>query len=182
MPLENQKHELFLELVSLGESPSTAYRNAIATEKCKTATAWVESCRLLRHPKLTLRLQYLRSIASKSVEERFGVSRDVVVQWLLKVIETPIGDVDQNHELAQGWKAEREWRGKGDHAKEWETKEVKMPNKLQAAALLCQILGYKAPEKVQIDVTDRLAGLIAGIRIRRQQVQQRMPATGGGRL
>lgn len=177
-PLSNTGHENFVELVALGESPTRAYRECISPDSvCTIETARVNARRLLRNNPIQLRLAFLKSENRKTVEERFGVSRDWLVSWLMNVLETPVGDITIDHELAQEWHAERIWKGAGEHAEEWETLKVKMPNKLQAAALLCQILGYKAPEKVQIDVTDRLAGLIAGIRMRRQQVQQRLPAS-----
>jgi hypothetical protein len=169
--LEHVGYEAFVELIALGESPTYAYRECVSPDKvCTITTARVEARRLLRNPLIFLRLDYLKAQNRKTVEERFGLSRDWLVQWLMNVLETPVGDITVDHELAQEWKAARKWRGQGDHAEEWEEIEVKMPNKLQAAALLFHILVYKAPEKLAVthDVSDKLASLIANIRTKRQ--------------
>lgn len=179
-PLDNAGHESFLELIALGESPTYAYRECVSPDKvCTIFTARTASRRLLRDSRIALRLKFLKEQNHKTVEERFGLSRDWLVQWLMNVLETPVGDITTDHELAQEWKAARKWRGQGENAEEWEEIEVKMPNKLQAAALLCQILGYKAPEKatVTIEAGDKLQSLIAGIRTKRQ-MQPRGVVTG----
>ena len=71
------------------------------------------------------------------------------------MLETPIGEIDENHPLAQ------EYQANADGVK------VKMPAKDGAGKELARLIGAYAPDKVEVSADDALTKLLGEIREKR---------------
>ena len=137
------------ELVVSGMPAGRAYERAGYTATGSAAD--VSASKLLRVPKVARYLETLRAEAAKKA----GMERDDLVAYLVRVMKTPVGRLDANHELAQEWSMDAEGGIK-----------VKMPGKLVAAAQLAVIMGWNKPQEVKVDASDKLADIIRRIRAR----------------
>lgn len=131
------KHEAFAQAVADGCSATEAYRRCIAGPDCKTASCMSEGSQLLQLPEVAERVKMLRTNMRRVLEEKLGVKQETIARYLMEVLETPVGDVEEGHRLAQE-------QGKFG---------MKMFSKAEAAKILNQMAGWNAPEKVQAVVT-----------------------------
>jgi phage terminase small subunit len=86
-------------------------------------------------------------------EKRSEFTRDDMVQWLVDALKTPVGNIDETHHLAQEMVSEEifvEQKG-GQILK----RRIKTVGKNECARLLCDMMGWKAPEKREIDLGDK---------------------------
>ena len=123
--LGNPRHELFAQAVASGKSASEAYRQSGATGK----NADVHAARLIVNDGIRKRVAELKAAQSQKSE----LSRDQLRQFLTEVILTPAGKVDEQSRLCQSYKVTREVR------------EIRMPDKLAAAAQLAKLCGWHEP-------------------------------------
>ena len=137
-PLQQVRHEQFALLVFSGMSQSDAYRKVYPrSRKWQDQAVHVRASEL--HRKVAVRVAELHAAAADKV----SMNRDQLVAYLVRVIETPVDDVTGKSKLAQEVKEVV----RGDVV----YRQIKMPAKLQAADLLCKILGWYAPEKHEHD-------------------------------
>ena len=82
--------------------------------------------------------------------EKADFSRDDMVQWLVDALKTPVGEIDQNHPLAQELTTDEVFvEKKGSKVIK---RRIKTVGKNECARLLCDMMGWKAPEKREIDL------------------------------
>ena len=86
----------------------------------------VHSARLIVHDGICKRVAELKEAQSQKSE----LSRDQLRQFLTEVILTPAGKVDEQSRLCQSYKVTAEVR------------EIRMPDKLAAAAQLAKLCGW----------------------------------------
>ena len=123
--LANPRHELFAQAVASGKSASEAYRQSGATGK----NADVHAARLMVNDGISKRVAELKAAQS----QRSELSRDELREFLTEVILTPAGNVDEQSRLCQSCKITPELR------------EIRMPDKLAAAAQLAKLCGWHEP-------------------------------------
>jgi hypothetical protein len=67
--------------------------------------------------------------------QKSELSRDQVREFLVEVIQTPAGKVDEQSRLSQSYKTRSNVR------------EIRMPDKLRAVEQLAKLCGWNEPEK-----------------------------------
>lgn len=80
------------------------------------------------------------------------MSKKQLLDYLVDVLLTPAGSVDDEHKLCQAYKHTESERS------------LKIPDKLRAAELLSKLCGWNEPEKVQHEAGDTLAIFLQKIR------------------
>lgn len=81
-PLKNPRHEKFANAMSQGASATKAYIIA----GFSTAGAAVGANRLLKDPKISVRVEYLRSLASREATAKCALDREWVLANLKEII------------------------------------------------------------------------------------------------
>ena len=98
--LENKKHEAFCKSVAEGESRTEAYRLHVAEgEETKSITLWPAASRLYSDCKVSARIQELREKLDD--DGPWAASLKEVKGYLTRVLRTPIGQIDEDSDLAQ---------------------------------------------------------------------------------
>lgn len=101
---------------------------------------------LLRKPHIAHYVAELqKDIADKATDDKF-LSLEEKRAFLARVVRTPVGDIHENHDLAQEVQFKREGT------------VVKMPSKLQAIELDAKIAG-ELREKLDVEVSPRMVEL-----------------------
>lgn len=134
-PLKNARHERFAVLVAGGSTQADAYR-----EVWPGSMRWKDKSVHEKASKLAAKVGPRVVELQQAAAARADYKKDRMVEYLVSVMETPVDDVSGNSKLAQ--EVSDEVRG------ETLFRKVKMPAKLQAADMLCKILGFYAPERV----------------------------------
>lgn len=109
--------------------------------------------RLLKNEKVAAYIDREKEILS----ERMRVKKWQVLEFLSEAITTPIGEVDETSTLAQ--EVTRDEIGE----KVIRTK-IKMVGKLDAIDRMAKLLGWYAPQKVEVDGVQELANVLANLR------------------
>lgn len=143
--LKNQKHEKFAQAVANGSTGVQAYKDQVS-EGCTTMSAMTQASRLLADVKISSRVAELQKLANDTLEKRLGWNKEKALTYLVEVLETPIGEVDKLHRLAQ------EYRDTEDGT------TIKLPSKADAMKQLAVMCGWNEPEKFTLDVEVRLGG------------------------
>jgi Terminase small subunit len=128
--LENSRHEKFANLVASGMSASEAYGKAGYTEKDGNH----HGPRLMANDGVRKRVAELKEAQSQKSE----LSRDQLREFLIELILTPAGTVNEKSRLCQSYKVTAEAR------------EIRMPDKLRAAEQLSKLCGCQV-ERHEID-------------------------------
>ena len=123
--LANPRHELFAQAVASGKSASEAYRQSGGNGE----NADVHAARLMVNDSICKRVAALKEAQSQKSE----LSRDRLRELLAEVILTPAGRVDGKSRLCRSYKVTAEVR------------EIRMPDKLAAAAQLAKLCGWHQP-------------------------------------
>lgn len=144
--LKNARQESFAQNVAAGLAFGDAYSKA--GYKANPDAAAKAGSRLAKTKLVSARIAELKAKQSEKAE----ITRDSLREYLVEVLITPVGEVNAKHRLAQAWRKSK--RGQ----------EVKVPDKLKAAELLCRMCGWLAPQAVQVEAGDKLAHLMARIR------------------
>lgn len=159
--LENAKYEQFAQLVAFGHTGVQAYRDAVSTE-CTTKTAMEAASRLLANCKISTRVAELRILADETLEKRLGWNKEKAMRYLVEILETPVGEVDENHRLAQevtrdeiGGQQGKLRRGDADEGNEITSAmgmrvKIKLPSKTEAMKQLAAMTTWNEPEKVEV--------------------------------
>jgi len=135
--LENAKYEQFAQLVAFGHTGVQAYRDAVSTE-CTTKTAMEAASRLLADCKIAARVAELRILADETLEKRLGWTKEKAMRYLVEILETPVGEVDENHRLAQ------------EYSMDEKGLKVKLVSKADAMKQLAAMTTWNEPEKVEV--------------------------------
>ncbi len=147
--LDNPKHEAFAQAVAEGLSAAEAHRQAYPGNKPETSET--NGPKMLRSAQVALRVEELRGVQRAILEKEFEMSRADVLRFLVEVVKTPIGKIDENHPLCQEYAEQAGPNGV--------SYRYKMPSKLDAAEKIIKMAGYYAPEKVEHSGT--MVGLLA---------------------
>jgi len=141
MPLlKNKKHEKFAQAVAKGGSAYDAYRKCVS-KKGTRASANVSASRLLKNANILLRIDEFRQEGDKIAKQEVGFTIADAVKFLVSVVNTPVGEVDETNPLCQ----EVSYSDMG-------AKKTKMPDKLRALDLLAKLSpnSWFAPQKVEV--------------------------------
>jgi phage terminase small subunit len=138
------KQKRFVELYHVTGNASEAYAEAYGIAKAAASTsAW----RALRRPEVRDYLAEMEGDAREFVE----ATREEIVEYLLSVVLTPVGDLTPESVLAQEWSEDE----KGIR--------VKMPSKIAAIQELNRMLGFHGVHRVEVtaeaDVVEMLRTL-----------------------
>lgn len=147
----NDRQRLFAQHLVSGMAAGRAYEKAGYDARGHVADSAAE--RLLSNVDVAKHIEELRAESRQS--SRIDKAR--AIEILCDIIETPIGEIDKDHMLAQ------EYQGPTEHA----GAKIKMPAKMDAIRELAKMLGFYAPEKVAVGVTSDLASLMAELRERK---------------
>ena len=146
----NPRQKKFADLIILGTPAGRAWTQA--GYQARGNPAEVQASIALKKPKFKAYIKAERERMDKAGEMR----RDDLVSWLASVIRTPIGQVTAESPLCQEWSCEDIENGTRTR--------IKMASKLEACRQLAQIMGWNAPEKIQITAADKLAEIVGKIR------------------
>jgi len=144
MILENSRHEKFCQLVAAGSSASAAYIQSGYDSKDPN----VHGPRLMANDRINNRINELK----RESVEKCRISKGQLIDYLVDVIQTPAGEVSRDHKLCQGYKDTEV------------SNEIKMPDKLKAAEILCKLTGWNEPEKVTHEAGDTLTTFLQKLR------------------
>jgi phage terminase small subunit len=140
----NPRQERFAEFVAGGMAATVAYGKAGYSNTGRNAEG--NASALMEKHGVKQRIAELRKRAAAKAE----FTRDDMVQWLVGALKTPVGEIDQNHRLAQELTTdELVVEKKGTKTIK---RRVKSVGKIECARLLCDMMGWKAPEKREIDL------------------------------
>jgi hypothetical protein len=143
--LKNQKHEKFAQAVANGSTGVQAYKDQVS-EGCTTMSAMTQASRLLADVKISSRVAELQKLANDTLEKRLGWNKEKALTYLVEVLETPIGEVDKLHRLAQ------EYRDTEDGT------TIKLPSKADAMKQLAVMCGWNEPEQVRHNIIVQIGG------------------------
>jgi hypothetical protein len=139
--LANGRYERFAQIVANGKrTPTGAYRE-IAGEKAKDADA--NACRWMRKPGVRERIEELKADAA----ERCSLSREKYVQSLVEMYKAKPSDASMDNPRC-------------DVVITRGLKHAVFPQKLAVGAQLSKLVGWDRPTEVQVDVSDKLSGLL----------------------
>ena len=143
--LKNLKHEAFAQAIANGSTGVQAYRDEVAVG-CTTKTAMESASRMLADAKVSARVEELQNLANDTLEKRLGWNKEKALSYLVEILETPIGEVDKLHRLAQ------EFRDTEDCS------QVKLPSKADAMKQIAAMCGWNDPEKHSLEVNIVIGG------------------------
>lgn len=143
----NPREKRFADLVIGGTPGGRAYEQA--GYAARGASADTLASRLLRKIKVSAYIKAER----KAISEQARIDKWQAMDFLQDALLTPVGQVTADSILAQ------EVVTDSLDGATLRTK-VKMVSKLDALKQLASMLGWNAPEKKEIDVSDRLAEMV----------------------
>jgi len=149
--LKNPKHEAFCQAVANGSTGVQAYRDEIS-DGCTTKTAMEQASRMLADRNVSARVEELQKLAETTLEKRLGWNKEKALTYLVEILETPVGEVDQDHRLAQEIGYDSEGRMK-----------VKLPSKGDAMKQIAAMGGWNSPTEVKHSGTVGLEGLTEAV-------------------
>jgi hypothetical protein len=149
--LTNPRWERFAQLCALLNSASEAYRKLCGERASVIRNVDVNSHQLMSKPGVRERIAELRAENDKKAM----LSREQMLAWLTRVITTGAGDVIPSDSLCQ---AHKHTSGNG-----WDAHEIRLPDKLAAAAQLAKMCDWNAADRVQI-TGDSLGAYIVALR------------------
>lgn len=147
--LKNPKHEAFAQAIANGSTGVQAYRDEVAIG-CTTISAMVQASRLLADDKVSLRVAELQKLAETTLEKRLGWNKEKALSYLVEILETPVGEVDKLHRLAQEYKDTED------------SSQVKLPSKADAMKQISAMCGWNEPEKHTLEVSVVIGGNAEG--------------------
>ncbi len=139
--LKNRKHEKFAQAIAMGHTAYHAYRKHISRGGTR-ATSDQGASKMCKSPKISTRIEELRQISDKKVQESAVFELSHAMLFLRDVINTPVGEVNETSPLCQ----EVSYSDQG-------AKKTKMPDKLRALELLAKLApnSWFSPEKHEMD-------------------------------
>lgn len=137
--MTNQQQEAFAQAVACGVSATQAFRAHVAAAGARTSACMTQAGALLAVPEVARRLAELRAEAAVSAAERYGFTRERLVGYLVEVLETPVGELDEHHRLTHEMTCDTLASGAVKMKVKGVSKEV-------AARLLAQICGWNGAD------------------------------------
>jgi phage terminase small subunit len=131
----NPRQLLFARLVADGASQAAAYARVYGRTSSKA-----DASALANHPKVAAEI----TRRQREAEARADMKRDDMVRYLVSILHTPVSELDDTHPLVQ--EINTTHRGDTDFLR------IKALPKLQAARLLCQIMGWLKPAEEDREV------------------------------
>lgn len=125
-----------------------AWMKAFPNSKCTDSSADTLASRMLNK----VEVQELLFELDRKAESTVIMSKKERMEWLSKVVVTPVGEVHEGSDLCQEYKEDE--RG---------NRSYKMPSKLGAIAELNKMDGAYAPQKHEVEGLAEIAGLIASL-------------------
>lgn len=150
--LLNPRQKSFADRVIVGTPAGRAWEQA--GYHARGNAAEVEACKALKKPKIKAYIKAERARLEKAGQ----FERSNLVDYLVSVIRTPVGQLDGGSPLVQEYTIEE-----GEAGTRTRTK-VKMANKLQAAKQLAEVMGWNKPQEVKVDLSEKLSTIISKIR------------------
>lgn len=148
--LKHPPHEAFAQAVANGATGVQAYRDEVA-QGCTTKTAIEAACRLLADCNIAARVEELQKLAETTLEKRLGWNKEKALTYLVEILETPVGEVDRNHRLAQEVKDTEDGS------------QIKLPSKADAMKQIAAMTGWNSPTEVKHSGTVGLEGLTEAV-------------------
>lgn len=145
----NPRQRKFAELVATGIPAGRAYEQAGYDSRGTDADA--NAARLIANDKVSRFVQSLRWEAETESKKATILTIQQKREFLARVVQTPIGTVDEDSDLCQAFKL-------GES-----TREIKMPDKLRAIELDSRLAG-EFRDSVKIDASDEIVSLLKSIR------------------
>jgi hypothetical protein len=146
----NPRQKKFADLVIEGTPAGRAWTQAGYSSRGNPAE--VQASQALKKPKFKAYIKAERARLEKAGEIR----REDLVSWLVAVIRTPIGQVNADSPLCQEFSCEDIEGGTRTR--------IKMASKLEACRQLATIMGWFAPQKLELSAADKLAEIVGKIR------------------
>ena len=148
--LKNLKWEKFAQAIANGSTGVQAYRDEVS-DGCTTISAIQAASRLLADVNVSSRVEELQKMAETTLEKRLGWNKEKALTYLVEILETPVGEVDENHRLAQ----EIGYDMQGQ-------KKIKLPGKDSAMKQIAAMCGWNDPEKHSLEVSVIIGGNAEG--------------------
>jgi phage terminase small subunit len=148
--LLNPRQKSFADRVIVGTPAGRAWEQA--GYHARGNAAEVEACKALKKPKIKAYIKAERARLEKAGE----FERSNLVEYLVNVIRTPVGQLDGGSPLVQEFITEQGEAGTRT--------KVKMANKLQATKQLADVMGWSRPQEVKVDLSEQLSELIFKVR------------------
>lgn len=152
MPLWDAEMEAFCREVADGETASTAARavwpNASAYVRRKKTAA------IMRLPEAKERIAELNHHYEDYVKERHNFSKNNMLDFLISVMETPVGELTEDSPLTQSYEQEELLRKDG--TPRGTVTRVKGVSKMDAAEKLIRMCGWEEETKVSADIKVRI--------------------------
>lgn len=146
-----EKQKAFARGVFEGLSQREAYKKAYDCSNKKDKTVDELASRLARNVKVK---EYLEEL-NKEVESPLVLTKQQRMEWLSRVVTTPLREVDDHSDLCQEL---TETSGPNGCST-----KIKMPSKLGAIAELNKMTGAYAPEKIEQKVEHSFSSLLKGL-------------------
>lgn len=162
--LEHKPHEAFCQAIAKGKTGVQAYRECVAEPGSKTDSCMEGACRLLSDVKITSRIEQLQKQYEQIAERQLHFGKEKLIRLLVEVIETPVGELDQNHRLANEVTRDEIMGSKPDDPITVQRVKIKGISKADAIKQLAQICGWNAATKMEVAADNTLAAALAGIR------------------
>lgn len=140
VPLRLPRHELFAQKVAKGMTAKQAYKEM--QPDCTDESAETLGPKLFRTVQVRDRVDYILGKAAQHVV----MTKAEALAICVEILRTPIGEIDQNHPLAQ----EMTITETGEKV----VTRVKLPSKLDALDKLAKICAWYAPEKFEGTIAD----------------------------
>lgn len=143
----NPRQMKFVHLFTGGMAAGRAYE--AAGYACKGHAADVAASRLLTNVDIRKAMKDVRRALSES--DRW--EKWQMLDFHQAVLETPIGELDENSVLVQEVTTD-------EIGEAVIRKKIKMVGKMDSAKEFAKLMGWYAPEKLELDASDELADLI----------------------
>jgi hypothetical protein len=143
-----EKKKEFARLLVDGKlSKADAYRKAYKRKDMSNEAASKAASRLSKDAEIVRMIDELNAQLNKSAV----LTKQERMEWLSRVVTTPIGEIDNTSELCQ------------ESSIDENGMKFKMPSKIAAIAELNKMDGAYAPEKMEVDAGENFMSLLAAL-------------------
>lgn len=143
-----EKKKEFARLLVEGKlSKADAYRKAYNRKEMSNDAASKAASRLSKDDEVLRMIDDLNAHLNQSAV----LSKQERMEWLTRVVTTPVGEVDEQSDLCQEAVASEQGV------------KVKMPGKIEAIRELNRMDGAYEPQKVEVDAGESFMGLLAAL-------------------
>lgn len=154
--LANPQWERFCQAYALHQNAAAAYRDAGYSAKTPDVQSKV-GARMVRRAVIRARVDELRAPQTAQLERdgaRYSMTRQGMAETLIRIIQSPPEQASLSNPLCEVRYVGKEGR-----------MVAAFPDKVRCAELLCKLLGWSEPLKINVSV-DPLQSLLNSIRAR----------------